>query len=101
MSSSQIAPSRSPGTTNRKRARSDRHELSISSAAMLDVDNQSLEDLRDEPPKTTLHIFRVVPMLVVFALLVHFLLPRIDAITDSLQTLRMMAPWAIALAMTM
>jgi uncharacterized protein (TIRG00374 family) len=35
---------------------------------------------------------------VILGLIVHLLLPRLDTITDSLKTLRSLAPWAIALA---
>ena len=67
---------------------------------MQELDSQSLEELREEP-QTTLHILRVVPLLVVAALIVHFLLPRIDTIADSLETVRSMLPWAIVLSMAM
>ena len=62
---------------------------------------ETIEEFREEPPKTVLHTLRIVPVIVVLALLVHFLLPRVDTIEASLQTLRTMAPWAIALAMAM
>ena len=41
---------------------------------------------------------RIVPIAIVLGLLVHFLLPRIDTIESSLQTLRAMRPWFIAMA---
>ena len=41
---------------------------------------------------------RIVPIAIVLGLLVHFLLPRIDTIESSLQTLRAMRPWFIAIA---
>jgi uncharacterized protein (TIRG00374 family) len=40
-------------------------------------------------------------VLLVLGLLVHFLLPRLDTIQDSLQTMRTMAPWAIGLSLLM
>src|SRR5258706_13291391 len=53
----------------------------------------------DRPLK--LRILRAVPVILVLGLLVHFLLPRIDTIGDSLKTLRTMAPWAIGLSFVM
>jgi uncharacterized protein (TIRG00374 family) len=53
----------------------------------------------DRPLK--LRILRAVPVLVVLGLLVHFLLPRVDTIEDSLKTLRTMAPWAVGLSLVM
>jgi uncharacterized protein (TIRG00374 family) len=53
----------------------------------------------DRPLK--LRILRVVPVLLVLGLLVHFLLPRLDTIEDSLKTLRTMAPWAVGLSLIM
>ncbi len=52
-----------------------------------------------EPQPLELHILRVVPVVVVLGLLVHFLLPRLDTIENSVRTLRTMAPWAIGLAL--
>jgi uncharacterized protein (TIRG00374 family) len=48
-----------------------------------------------------LRILRAVPILLVLGLLIHFLLPRIDTIEDSLKTLRTMTPWAIGLSFLM
>ncbi|MGA8808397.1 MAG: hypothetical protein WB973_11015, partial [Thermoanaerobaculia bacterium] len=46
-------------------------------------------------------ILRAVPILIVLGLLVHFLLPRLDTIEDSLTTLRTLLPWAIGLSLIM
>jgi len=54
-----------------------------------------------EEPQSALHILRVVPIVVVLGLLVHFVLPRIDTITSALQTLRTMKPWAVVMAFAM
>jgi glycosyltransferase 2 family protein len=54
---------------------------------------------RDRPLK--LRLLRAVPILLVLGLLVHFLLPRLDTIEDSLNTLRTMAPWAVGLSLIM
>src|SRR5258707_15340697 len=48
-----------------------------------------------------LRILRAVPVILVLGLLVHFLLPRLDTIENSLMTLRTMAPWAIGLSFFM
>lgn len=46
----------------------------------------------------TLHLLRMVPTIIILGLLVHFLLPRLGTIEDSLETMKTMAPWAIAIA---
>ena len=43
-----------------------------------------------------LRILRAAPVVVILGLLVHLLLPRLDTIADSLETLRSLRPWAIA-----
>ena len=53
---------------------------------------------RQEPRPVSLHLLRLVPMIIIIGLLVHFLLPRLDSVADSLQTMRTMAPWAVAMA---
>lgn len=53
---------------------------------------------RREPRPIQLRILRAVPILVVLGLLVHFLLPRLDTVEDSLLTLRTLAPWAIVMS---
>src|SRR4051812_27386259 len=59
------------------------------------------EPERDESPPLRFRILRAVPVLLVLGLLVHFLLPRLDTIEDSLVTLRTLAPWAMGLSVTM
>ena len=51
-----------------------------------------------EPRPLQLHVIRWVMILIILALLVHFLLPRLGSIEESLKTARRLAPWAIALA---
>jgi uncharacterized protein (TIRG00374 family) len=51
-----------------------------------------------EPRALHLHVLRIVPVVVVLGLLVHFLLPRLDTIDESLETMRTMSPWIIGLA---
>jgi len=56
---------------------------------------------RDDPGEEkplNLRLLRFVPMIVVLGLVVHLVLPRIDSIEDSLETMRTLAPWALALA---
>jgi glycosyltransferase 2 family protein len=55
----------------------------------------------DDPRPLKLRILRAVPVLLVLGLLVHFLLPRIDTIENSLKTMRTLVPWAIALSVAM
>jgi uncharacterized protein (TIRG00374 family) len=59
------------------------------------------EDAAEESRPLKLRILRAVPVIVILGLLVHFLLPRLDTIEDSLLTLRKLAPWAIALSVAM
>lgn len=56
-------------------------------------------ELDDEQPRPKLRLLRALPMLLVLGLLVHFLLPRLGTIEDSLQTLKSLKPWALALAL--
>ena len=51
-----------------------------------------------EPRPLQLHVIRWVSILIIFALLVHFLLPRLGSIEESLRTARTLTPWAIFLA---
>ena len=55
----------------------------------------------DEARPLKFRILRAVPILIVLGLLVHFLLPRLDTIEDSLATLRTLKPWAIGLSLIM
>jgi uncharacterized membrane protein YbhN (UPF0104 family) len=56
---------------------------------------------RDPSPPLKFRILRAVPVMLVLGLLVHFLLPRLDTIEDSLATLRTLKPWAIGLSLFM
>src|SRR2546430_14908450 len=56
---------------------------------------------RDASPPLKFRLLRAVPVLLVLGLLVHFLLPRLDTIENSLTTLRTLAPWAIGLSFIM
>jgi uncharacterized protein (TIRG00374 family) len=48
-----------------------------------------------------LQLLRAIPIVVVLGLLVHFVLPRLATIEDSLATVRTLLPWAIAMAVLM
>ncbi|HUJ13643.1 MAG TPA: YbhN family protein [Thermoanaerobaculia bacterium] len=62
---------------------------------------EPVEEERPEPPRPTLHILRILPVVIVLALLANFVLPRIGTIEEAIATIRTMAPWAIALSVTM
>jgi uncharacterized protein (TIRG00374 family) len=51
-----------------------------------------------EPRPLRLRVLRMVPIVVILGLVVHFVLPRIGQIDESFKTIRTLAPWAIALA---
>lgn len=57
-----------------------------------------LDEEHDSKRPLRLHVLRVVPMVIIIGLLVHFLLPRLGTIQDSIATMKTMAPWAIAMA---
>ena len=57
-----------------------------------------IDDEQDSGRPLRLQILRFVPMVLILGLLIHFLLPRLDSIQDSVATMRTMAPWAIAFA---
>jgi uncharacterized protein (TIRG00374 family) len=54
-----------------------------------------------DPRPLKLRVLRAVPIVVILGLLIHLLLPRLDTITDSLETLRSMRPWALLIALLM
>jgi uncharacterized protein (TIRG00374 family) len=64
------------------------------------LDERSIEDGDGpgEPKPFNVRLLRFVPMIVVLGLVVHLVLPRIDSIEDSLETMRTLVPWALALA---
>ena len=51
-----------------------------------------------EPRPLRLRVLRMVPVVIILGLIVHFVLPRIGAIDESFKTMRRLTPWAIALA---
>jgi uncharacterized protein (TIRG00374 family) len=51
-----------------------------------------------EPRPLRLHVLRMLPVVLILGLLVHFVLPRLGEIDESFKTLRHMVPWAIGLA---
>ena len=72
-----------------------RHDLSIAVGPMAVAEPES------ESPPLKFRILRAVPILLVLGLLVHFLLPRLDTIEDSLATVRKLVPWAFGLRVIM
>ena len=56
-----------------------------------------LEDREHRP--LHLHILRAVPTLVILGLLVYFLLPRLGTIENSIETMRNLRWWALAVAL--
>jgi uncharacterized protein (TIRG00374 family) len=56
-------------------------------------------DSAREPRPVQLQLLRLVPVLIILGLLVHFVLPRLDSVQNSIDTMRHLAPLAIALAL--
>src|SRR5262249_39304288 len=52
-----------------------------------------------EPPPVRLRLLRVLPILLLLGLLVHFVLPRLESVESAIATMRTLAPWAIAMAL--
>lgn len=61
-------------------------------------DDVVLEEERDSKRPLRLHVLRIVPMVIIIGLLIHFLLPRLGTIQDSIATMRTMKPWFIGMA---
>jgi uncharacterized protein (TIRG00374 family) len=76
-----------------------RHDLGIAVSPMVVAESESADD--PGSPRLKFRILRAVPILLILGLLVHFLLPRLDTIEDSLTTLRKLVPWAIGLSVIM
>jgi uncharacterized protein (TIRG00374 family) len=72
--------------------------LTMSEAEALDQRAFEDEDSPDAPKPLKLRLLRFVPMIVVLGLAVHVILPRVDSIEDSLETMKTLAPWALGLA---
>ncbi|MGZ7030554.1 MAG: lysylphosphatidylglycerol synthase transmembrane domain-containing protein [Thermoanaerobaculia bacterium] len=51
-----------------------------------------------EPRPLRLAVLRLLPIVVILGLLVHFVLPRLGEIDETFETLDTLAPWAIGLA---
>jgi uncharacterized protein (TIRG00374 family) len=51
-----------------------------------------------EPRPVTLHLLRIIPAVVVLGLLLHFVLPRLGSVEESIDALNTMKPWALVLA---
>jgi uncharacterized protein (TIRG00374 family) len=61
----------------------------------------SVDEIRDDAPRLHLKLLRAIPMVIVLGLLVHFLLPRLGTIEDSLKLVRHLRPVALTLAVVM
>jgi uncharacterized protein (TIRG00374 family) len=55
-------------------------------------------DSEREPRPVRLQLLRLLPVVIILGLLVQFLLPRLDSVEDSIDTMRHLVPWAIAFA---
>jgi uncharacterized protein (TIRG00374 family) len=55
-------------------------------------------EVEREPRPVRLHILRLLPLLIILGLIVHFVLPRIESVENSFDILRTLRPWAIAIA---
>ena len=56
------------------------------------------EEERDPKRPLRLQLLRFIPVVVVLGLLVHFLLPRLGTIQESVKTMTQLAPWPIVFA---
>ena len=56
-------------------------------------------DNAQEPRPVRLQLLRLLPVLIILGLLVHFVLPRIESVESSIDMMRHLAPWAIAMAL--
>jgi hypothetical protein len=63
------------------------------------IETPALENNDSRPLK--LRILRAAPVVIILGLLVHLLLPRLDTLADSFQTVRTLKPWAIGIALLM
>jgi len=55
-------------------------------------------DSAQEPRPVRLQLLRLVPVLIILGLLVRFVLPRLELVEGSIDMMRHLRPWAIALA---
>jgi uncharacterized protein (TIRG00374 family) len=62
-----------------------------------EVEVEAIDSAR-EPRPVRLQLLRLVPILIILGLLVHFVLPRLDSVQNSIDTMRQLRPWAIAIA---
>lgn len=56
-------------------------------------------DTPREPRPVRLQLLRLLPVLIILGLIVHFVLPRLESVENSIDTMRHLAPWALALAL--
>ena len=58
---------------------------------------EAIESAR-EPRPVRIRLLRLAPVILVLGLLVHFVLPRIESVEGSIDMMRRLLPWAIAMA---
>jgi glycosyltransferase 2 family protein len=62
------------------------------------IDSSLVPELEREPRPVRMQLLRIIPVVLVLGLLVHFVLPRLGSVADSIDALHTMKPWAIVLA---
>jgi uncharacterized protein (TIRG00374 family) len=64
------------------------------------IDSSLVSEFQDrEPRPVRLQLLRIVPAVIVLGLLVHFILPRLGSVEDSIDALDTLKPWGIVLAL--
>ena len=63
------------------------------------ADTESALPRQVEPRPVRLRLLRILPILLVLGLLVHFVLPRLESVEGAISTMRTLAPWAVAMAL--
>src|ERR1700694_1033119 len=62
------------------------------------IDSSLVPELEREPRPVRMQFLRIIPVVVVLGLLIHFVLPRLGSVEDSIDALHTLKPWAIVLA---
>ncbi len=61
-------------------------------------DSSLVPELEREPRPVRMQLLRIIPVVLVLGLLIHFVLPRLGSVADSIDALHTLKPWAIVLA---
>jgi len=56
-------------------------------------------EIEREPQPVQLRVLRFLTILIILGLVVHFVLPRLESVEGAIDTMRTLAPWAIAFAL--